>query len=170
VDALASVNLSDIEATPQVTVLDNQQAIIHVGELTPIRTIDAGATGGGAGFPTAQVEQQETGVILTATPHVTADGHILLEVEAERSAAELAPSDAGFIFRTQRVQTRVLLRDGETTVMGGLTQAEHTEARSGIPLLQDLPLIGRLFRVVREQEIQQDLIILVTPNIVRSSS
>ena len=170
IDALASVNLSDIEATPQVTVLDNQQAIIHVGELTPIRTIDAGATGGGAGFPTAQVEQQETGVILTATPHVTADGHILLEVEAERSAAELAPSDAGFIFRTQRVQTRVLLRDGETTVMGGLTQAERTEARSGIPLLQDLPLIGRLFRVVREQEIQQDLIILVTPNIVRSSN
>jgi general secretion pathway protein D len=170
VDALASVNMSDIEASPQVTVLDNQQAIIHVGELTPIRTIDAGATGGGAGFPTAQVSQQQTGVILTATPHVTAEGHILLEVEAERSAAELAPSDAGFIFRTQRVQTRVLLRDGETTVMGGLTQAERTEARSGIPLLQDLPLIGRLFRVVREQEIQQDLIILVTPNIVRSSN
>jgi type IV pilus assembly protein PilQ len=169
IDALASVNLSDIEATPQVTVLDNQQAVIHVGELTPIRTIDAGAGGGAGGqFPTAQVSTQETGVILTATPHVTADGHILLEVEAERSAAELAPSDAGFIFRTQRVQTRVLLRDGETTVMGGLTQSERTEARSGIPLLQDLPLIGRLFRVMREQEIQQDLIILVTPNIVRS--
>jgi type II secretory pathway component GspD/PulD (secretin) len=64
----------------------------------------------------------------------------------------------------------VLLRDGETTVMGGLTQAERTEARSGIPLLQDLPLIGRLFRVVREQEIQQDLIILVTPHIVRSAN
>jgi general secretion pathway protein D len=168
VDALASVNLSDVEATPQVTVLDNQQARIHVGELTPIRTIDAGAGGAGGGqFPTAQVSTQETGVILTVTPHVTADGHILLEVLAERSAAELAPSDAGFIFRTQNVETRVLLRDGETTVMGGLTQAERTEARSGIPLLQDLPLIGRLFRVVREQEIQQDLIILVTPHIVR---
>jgi type IV pilus assembly protein PilQ len=167
IDALASVNLSDIEATPQVTVLDNQQAVIHVGELTPIRIVDAGTTGGGAA-PTAQVSQQQTGVILTATPHVTADGHILLEVQAERSAAEVAPSDAGFIFRTQRVQTRVLLRDGETTSMGGLTQSERSEARSGIPLLQDLPLIGRLFRVVRQQEIQQDLIILVTPHIVRS--
>ncbi|MEQ1856327.1 MAG: AMIN domain-containing protein [Longimicrobiales bacterium] len=171
IDALTSVNLSDIEASPQVTVLDNQQAIIHVGELTPIRTIDAGAAGGGGGgaqFPTAQVSQQETGVILTATPHVTADGHILLELEAERSAAELAPSDAGFIFRTQRAQTRVLVRDGETVVIAGLTQSERTEARTGIPLLQELPLIGRLFRVVREQEIQQDLIILVTPNIIRS--
>jgi type IV pilus secretin PilQ/predicted competence protein len=171
IDALASVNLSDIEATPQITVLDNQQAVIHVGELTPIRTIDAGAGGtGGAAFPTAQVTQQETGVILTTTPHVTADGHILLELEAERSAAELAPSDAGFIFRTQRAQTRVLAQDGETVVIAGLTQSEVTEARSGIPLLQDLPLIGRLFRVVRQQQIQQDLIILVTPHIVRSAS
>ncbi len=173
IDALASVNLSDIEATPQVTVLDNQQARIHVGELTPIRTIDAGATGGGggggAGFPTAQVELQQTGVILTTTPHVTADGHILLELEAERSAAELAPSDAGFIFRTQNARTRVLVQDGETVVIAGLTQSERTGARSGIPLLQDLPLIGRLFRVVREQTIQQDLIILVTPHIVRSN-
>jgi type IV pilus assembly protein PilQ len=172
IDALASVNLSDIEATPQITVLDNQQARIHVGELTPIRTIDAGAGGGGAGggqFPTAQVTQQETGVILTATPHVTADGHILLELQAERSAAELAPSDAGFIFRTQTAQTRVLARDGETVVIAGLTQSEATESRSGIPVLQDLPLVGRLFRVVRRQQIQQDLIILVTPHIVRSS-
>jgi type II secretory pathway component GspD/PulD (secretin) len=101
---------------------------------------------------------------------VTADGHILLELEAERSAAELAPSDAGFIFRTQRAQTRVLAQDGETVVIAGLTQSEVTEARSGIPLLQDLPLIGRLFRVVRQQQIQQDLIILVTPHIVRSAS
>ena len=170
IDALASVNLSDVEATPQVTVLDNTPARIHVGELTPIRTIDAGATGGGAGFPTAQVATQETGVILTTTPHVTAEGHILLELQAERSAAELAPSDAGFIFRTQNAQTRVLVRDGETVVIAGLTQSERSEARSGIPLLQDLPLIGRLFRVVREQEIQQDLIILVTPNIVRSTN
>ena len=170
IDALSSVNLSDIEATPQVTVLDNQTAEIHVGELTPIRTIDAGGGAGGNQFPTAQVAQQETGVILTATPHVTADGHILLELEAERSAAELAPSDAGFIFRTQRANTRVLVQDGETVVIAGLTQSEQTETRSGIPLLQDLPVIGRLFRVERRQQIQQDLIILVTPHIVRSSS
>jgi type IV pilus assembly protein PilQ len=171
IDALQSVNLSDIEATPQVTVLDNQQAELVVGELTPIRTIDAGAGGGAGGaFPTAQVEQQQTGIILRATPHVTADGHILLEIYAERSAAELAPSDAGFIFRNQAVTTRVLMEDGATTVVSGLTQSERTEAISGIPLLSDLPLIGRLFRVRREQQIQQDLIILVTPNIVRSTN
>jgi len=177
IDALESVQLSDIEATPQLTVLDNQPADLLVGELTPIRVVDAGAAGAGGGggggggggqFPTAQVEQQETGIKLQATPHVTGD-KILLEVLAERSAAELADSDAGFIFRTQRAQTRVLVGDGETVVIGGLTQSERTEAVAGIPLLMDLPLIGGLFRVRRDQEIQRDLIILVTPTLVRSS-
>ncbi|MGB1779612.1 MAG: secretin N-terminal domain-containing protein, partial [Longimicrobiales bacterium] len=177
IDALESVQLSDIEATPQLTVLDNQPADLLVGELTPIRVVDAGAAGAGGGggggggggqFPTAQVEQQETGIKLQATPHVTGD-KILLEVLAERSAAELADSDAGFIFRTQRAQTRVLVGDGETVVIGGLTQSERIEAVAGIPLLMDLPLIGGLFRIRRDQEIQRDLIILVTPTLVRSS-
>lgn len=171
IDALQTVNLSDIEAEPQVTVLDNQPAELFVGELTPIRTIDAGAgaTAGGT-FPTAQVTQQETGIILRATPHVTAGGNILLELSVERSAAELAESDAGFIFRTQRGTTRVLVEDGETTSIAGLSQSEYSEARSGIPLLMDLPLIGRLFRTTREQELQRDLIILVTPHIVRGTN
>lgn len=169
IDALESVQLSDVEANPQVTVLDNQLADLLVGELTPIRTIDAGAGGGEGGqFPVAQVQQQETGIKLQATPHVTAEGHILLEVLAERSAAELADSDAGFIFRTQRATTRVLVQDGETVVIGGLTQTERTEAVAGIPVLMDLPLLGGLFKTTREQEIQRDLIILVTPTIVRA--
>ncbi len=169
IDALESVQLSDIEATPQLTVLDNQPADLLVGELTPIRVVDAGAGAAGGGtLPTAQVQQQETGIKLQATPHVTGD-KILLEVLAERSAAELADSDAGFIFRTQRAQTRVLVGDGETVVIGGLTQSERTEAVAGIPFLMELPLIGRLFRISRNQEIQRDLIILVTPTLVRSS-
>jgi type IV pilus assembly protein PilQ len=171
IDALQGVNLSDIEASPQVTVLDNVEAELSVGELTPIRTIDAGAGGTGAGaFPTAQVSQQETGIILRATPHVTASGQIRLDVYAERSAAELAESDAGFIFRQQVATTRVLVEDGETIVIAGLAQSERTEARQGIPVLMDLPVIGKLFRVTREQVLQRDLIILITPHIVRGSN
>ncbi len=171
IDALSSLNISDVHAEPQITTLDNQQAEIHVGELTPIRTIDAGGgSGAGGGFPVATVTQQETGIILRATPHVTDGNQILLELEAERSSAELAESDAGFIFRTQRAQTRVLVRDGETVVIGGLTQSERNEVRTGIPLLMDIPYIGALFRVRRLQEVQQDLIILVTPHIIRSDA
>lgn len=168
-DALQSVNLSDVRANPQVTVLDNQQARIKVGADIPVRTIDAGTAGGSGGtFPRAQVSTMETGIILTATPHVTDNGTILLELAAERSSAQLASSDVGFIKNTQDVTTRVLVQDGETVVMGGLTQTEKSESRSGIPLLMDLPVIGRLFRVTQNQTIQRDLIILVTPHILRN--
>jgi type II secretory pathway component GspD/PulD (secretin) len=171
-------------------VLDNQTARIQVGERTPLRVIDAsaggaagaGGAGGGAGaapgaggaggaggaiLPQATVDFEETGIILEATPHVTADNNILLELEAERSAPVVADSDVGLIFQTQEASSRVLVRDGETVVIGGLTVTETSEVRSGIPLLMDLPLIGGLFRTTREQQIQRDLIILVTPNIVR---
>ena len=65
------------------------------------------------------------------------------------------------------MDTRVLVRDGETVVMGGLTVTERIEVRSGIPLLMDLPLLGGLFRTTSESTTQRDLMILVTPNIVR---
>jgi len=170
IDALSSVNLSDIQAIPQVTTVDNQQARIKVGEDIPVRTIDLGGQGAANGtFPTAQVSTEETGIILEATPHVTANGNILLELRAERSNAQLAVSDVGFIKQTQEASTRVLVQDGETVVIAGLTQTEKTEVRTGIPLLMDLPVIGRLFRVNRESQIQKDLIILVTPHIVRSN-
>jgi len=175
-DALSSVNLSDVQATPQVTTLDNTEARIKVGTDVPVRVVDASSGGGAAGgqgqgvFPRAQVSTEETGIILTTTPHVTANGNILLELSAERSSAELAQSDVGFIKQTQEAHTRVLVEDGETVVIAGLTQSERTEVTSGIPLLMDLPVIGRLFRVDRHQEIQRDLIILVTPHIVRGSN
>jgi type IV pilus assembly protein PilQ len=167
IEALESMNLSDIQAHPSVTVMDNQEARILVGEETPIRVLDAQAGGGQGGIPTAQVEVRPTGIILEATPHVTASGKILLQLHAERSAAIPAESDAGFIFQTQEADSRVLVDDGETVVIAGLTVTETSEVRSGIPLLMDIPLIGRLFRVTRESMVQRDLMILVTPTIVR---
>ncbi len=168
VETLQSMNLSEIQASPTVTVMDNQQAKIAVGEETPVRVIEATSGAAGGVIPTAQVTTRETGIILEATPHVTASGKILLQLRAERSAAVPAESDAGFIFQQQYAESRVLVGDGETVVIGGLTVTETAEVRAGIPILMDLPLIGRLFRVTREQTVQRDLMILVTPTIVRA--
>ncbi len=167
VEALESMNLSEIQAEPYEQVLDNHTARIHVGEETPIRVIDAQAGATQGSIPTAQVETRETGIILEATPHVTDNGKILLQLMAERSAAIPAESDAGFIFQTQNAETRVLVDDGETVVIAGLTVTETSELRSGIPLLMHIPVIGRFFRVTRQSTIQRDLMILVTPTIVR---
>ncbi len=169
VEALESMNLSEIQAAPSVTVMANQQARILVGEETPIRVIEASSGAQGGVIPTAQVETRETGIILEATPYVTAGGKILLQLHAERSAAIPAESDAGFIFQTQEADSRVLVEDGETVVIAGLTVTETSEVRSGIPVLMDIPIIGRLFRVTREQTIQRDLMMLVTPTIVRGN-
>ncbi len=170
-EALETLNLSRMEAAPYISVLDNQTARILVGERTPIRVLDAGA--GNAGglqspvVPTAAVEIQETGIVFEVTPHVTEGGHVLLDLHAERSFAEFTPaaSDAGVIFHTQEASSRVLVRDGETVVIGGLTVTEEIESRSGIPLLMRIPVVGALFRVDRRQKIQRDLVILVTPYI-----
>ncbi|MFH1765872.1 MAG: AMIN domain-containing protein [Gemmatimonadota bacterium] len=169
IEALESMNLTRVEAVPSLTVMDNQTARMGVGEETPIRVIDAQAGATQGTIPTAQVTTRETGIILETTPHVTASGKILLQLRAERSAAILAESDAGYIFQQQYAESRVLVEDGETVVIAGLTVTETTEVRSGIPLLMDIPLIGRLFRVTRESKIQRDLMILVTPTLVRGN-
>lgn len=171
IDALESMNLSEIQATPSVQVLDNQEARILVGERTPLRVIDASAGGVPAGGQQARatVQIEETGISLTVTPHVTSGDLILLDLQAERSSPALGESDVGFIFRTQEARSRVLVRDGETVVIAGLTSTETSELRTGIPLLMDIPLVGALFRTTRRQQIQRDLMILVTPYIERDS-
>ncbi len=177
IDALESVQLTDVEAQPSVRVMNNRTARIVVGEETPVRVIDAGAQlqgGQGEGsrstLPIATVDYKETGVILEVTPRITDTDEVLLELSAERSSADLAPSDVGVIFRRQKAESSVLVRDGETVVIGGLTVTEKVEVRSGIPLLMHLPLIGRLFQTRRESSVQRDLLIMVTPTIVRAES
>jgi type IV pilus assembly protein PilQ len=173
IEALGSLSLTDIQAAPVVTTMDNRQARIQVGEETPIRVIDvAGGTGVGGGSdgggvaPRATVQMKQTGIILDVTPHITGD-QVLLELHAERSNVALAPGDIGVTFVTQKSNTHVLLRDGETAVIGGLTVVESSQLRTGIPILMDLPVIGFLFRKTSTRENKKDLLFMVTPHIVR---
>jgi type II secretory pathway component GspD/PulD (secretin) len=170
IDALQSVNLTDIQATPSITVMDHREARIQVGERTPVRTIDAGAAGGGDNAPRATVRTENTGIILRVTPHIVGNSQVMLELHAERSNIAAAPSDLGFTFQTQEAQTQVLVDNGETAVIGGLTIIDKTESRAGIPILMDLPVIGALFRQTLNRETKRDLLIMVTPHIVREGT
>ncbi len=89
-----------------------------------------------------------------------------MEVHAERSNVVPASVDIGFTFQTQQADNQVLVADGETAVIGGLTVTEVTESKTGIPLLVDLPFVGRLFSFTNQEEDRQDLLILITPHIV----
>jgi len=162
--ALERQDLSDIQAEPVITTLDNRKADILVGEETPVRVVDAGGAGATA---TATVQFKETGIRLTVTPHVTSNRQIAMELHTERSAIqEVTATDLGFVFQTQRADNQLLVNDGETAVIGGLTVTEVTNSRSGIPLLSGLPIIGKLFSFSKSEENRRDLIILVTPRII----
>jgi type IV pilus assembly protein PilQ len=170
-DALQEVRLADLQAEPSIVTLDNRQASIQVGQEIPIRVIDANTAnlqGGGVSVnqPRATVQMKSVGIILTVTPHITNNRQILLLLHAENSDAQLAASDVGFIFGKQSGDTQLLVGDGETAVIGGLTVTQTTQSKSGIPLLVDLPLIGRLFGETRTDDEKRDLLILVTPHII----
>ena len=167
--ALERVELADIQAEPVTTVLDNREASVLVGDRVPIRIIDVGSVGqqtGAAQAPRATVQFEETGIRLNVTPHITTNRQVLLEIHAERSSVRPAPVDIGFTFQTQEATTQVLVDDGETAVIGGLTVTEVNVTKSGIPLLVDLPIIGNLFGFSTQQELRRDLLILVTPHII----
>jgi type IV pilus assembly protein PilQ len=164
-DALQTVSLSDIQAKPNIRIADNRLGTIQVGEQTPIRTIDAGSAGGGQA-PVAVTTFKDTGIRLEVTPQVSGN-RIILNLFVDRSNVAASPVDGSVLFQTQNVRTVVTVDDGETVVIGGLTIIEKTKSRSGIPLLMDLPVIGKLFRVDQDREVKQDLLIMVKPTIVR---
>jgi len=164
--ALQRVELADVQAEPTITTLDNRPAEILVGDRVPIRVIDVSSAAGGNAVPRATVSFQQTGINLKVTPHVTANRQVLMEVHAERSSVKPASVDIGFTFQTQQADNQILVNDGETAVIGGLTVTEVTVTKSGIPFLVDLPIIGKLFGFSEKQENRRDLLILITPHII----
>ncbi len=166
--ALERIDLTDVQTEPVITTKDNKKASLLVGEEIPIRVVDASTLGGGAGqAPRATVQFKEVGIKLNVTPHVTNNRQIVLQIETERSAVKtLSAADLGFIIDKQNTKNEILVGDGETAVIGGLTVTTVTRSKTGIPLLSSLPLLGSLFSFTSNTENRKDLIILVTPRIV----
>jgi type IV pilus assembly protein PilQ len=167
ISALQSTTIADVQAMPQITMLDNTTSRIFVGE--EITFLTASATGGVGGAVTLQPVQVDAGIELEVTPHITSDGRVRLALRAENSNPRTTENNLLNVTR-QQAETEVLAQDGETVVIGGLTVTTVEETRSGIPFLMDLPLLGGLFRVSRREESKQDLLILVTPHIVRQQA
>lgn len=162
--ALQQQQLADIQAEPTISTLDNRKADILVGEETPV---PGAPPAQGSAVAVQQTQFKETGIRLTVTPHVTNSGQILMSLRTERSAVQNLPaSQFGFNFTKQTTENQLLVNDGETAVIGGLTITEINRTRSGIPLLSQLPLVGGLFSTTEHQERRRDLMILVTPRVV----
>lgn len=161
-DALQEVSLLDVQAEPSVTILNNRTAELISGSQVPFVP-----TAGGAGTlltgPIA-VERVQTGVTLRVTPSVTNNRQIMMRVETINSGATFGVN--GVLIDNNSSRSELLVPDGQTVVIGGLTQTTVQLTKQGIPLLVDLPLIGRLFGTTSRTETRRDLLILITPHII----
>jgi type IV pilus assembly protein PilQ len=168
-EALQQHGLTDVQAAPAIQVVDNHTARIQVGERTPIRILEPQAQLSQA---TVNVQFEDTGIILQVTPHITNNNQILVDLHAERSEVQDKSNigGLGYNFSEQTGDSRVLLNNGQTAVIGGLTESQVNESERGVPLLMDIPILGNLFKTQSHNEEKRDLIILVTPHIVGSSA
>jgi len=107
----------------------------------------------------------ETGTTLRVTPYALGEGLIRVQIELQRDGGQLAPDGQSITGGNQTAFTDVIVRDGSPIVMAGLTVNARSRARSGVPLLSDLPVLGGLFRMDEDAEHYQDLIIILTPRI-----
>ncbi len=156
---ILSDSRSEILASPQISTLDHTEANIFMGDQISIRVID------NSGQSSTQLV--ESGIKLTVTPHVAGDNRILLELHPENNSYSY--DDKGqVVISKQEAKTKVVVSDGETVVIGGLTKNDEIEAETGIPFLKDIPVLGYLFKHTRKEINKKDLVIFVTPRIMRN--
>ena len=109
----------------------------------------------------------QTGIKLTVTPHVSGDNRIMLDLHPQNDSYRYDEMGQVVISK-QEAETKVVVADGETVVIGGLTRNEHQETESGIPFLMDIPVLGNLFKYTKKTVTKNDLVIFVTPRIIHN--
>lgn len=152
-------NKGEIVAQPQITTIDNKEARIFMGQQVPVKYLDeAGNT---------VVKMINAGTALVVKPHVSGENRILMELSPKKESY-VRQADGTPIINEQSASTTVVVNNGETVVIAGLTSNEESSIESGIPILKDIPLIGSLFKKSEKNHEKKDLIIFVTPHIINS--
>ena len=162
-EALEAQGKSRTIATPRVTTLDNTEAKIQSGQRFPVQTSSANEG--------IKVEFVDANLELKVTPHITADENIYMKIEAKQNTADFSNTVLGIpTIITKEAFTEVLVYNGATTVLGGLYTKTMSENRTNVPFFADIPIIGYLFKNRAEQDDISELLIFVTPTIVRSET
>ena len=171
--ALEEQSNSNILSTPSILTLDNQEAYITVGQQVPFVTgsyTNTGAGGDGAQNPFQTIERENVGITLTVTPHINDGDSVVLDITQEVSSisgVSLIASD--LITNERKIQTKVLAQDNRVVVLGGLIKDDVQDATQKVPLLGDIPYLGRLFRIDGEKVTKTNLLIFIRPTIIRDN-
>ena len=157
--ALEVEGLAKIVSQPKIVTMNNREATIESGEEIRYKVIDNDDT---------NVESDDAKLSLKVTPQITPDNNILLKIEVEKSDFDFSKTVDGYPLKfTRKAETYVKLKDGETTVIGGLVQETQSKSVKAVPGLSRIPLLGWLFKSKSKTNDLNDLIIFITPRIVR---
>jgi len=168
-NALANETHVQVISAPKILVLNNQTATLQVGDQVPIETAQAVSTIDSTAPIVNSIEYEDTGVILKVTPRVNRGGVVMMDISQEVSGVDATASAGGIASPTiqqRKIDSSIAIQDGETVALGGLITDNKTLTKSGLPFLQDVPLIGNLFRTTTDNHDRTELIVLITPHVV----
>lgn len=172
VRALATSSEANLLSSPYIQTLDNQEAKIVVGNEVPFRTGSFTTTGDGSSNPFTTIQREDVGLQLTVTPHVHEGSSVRLEILLEITSVVDTPiGDDGFsdvVTSKRTIETTILAEDRQTIVLGGLIQDDITDTDKRVPLLGDIPLLGRLFRSTTKSHTKRNLLIFLRPTVIRT--
>ncbi|MEK6638399.1 MAG: type II secretion system secretin GspD [Pseudomonadota bacterium] len=162
----------NVVSAPKLLVLNNQTAVLQVGDQVPIATQNSTATTDPNAPTINSIEYRDTGVILKVTPRVNASGLVLLDVAQEVSDVNTTAARGTGInsptISTRRISTSVAVQDGEVLALGGLIRNTETKGRVGLPFLSQIPVIGGLFGRQATGGNKIELIVLLKPRVIRT--
>ncbi|MFC5695104.1 type II secretion system secretin GspD [Pseudomonas sp. GCM10022186] len=171
ITALSANSKSNLLSTPSLLTLDNQKAEILVGQNVPFQTGTFTTDASGANNPFTTIERQDIGVTLKVTPHINEGATLRLEIEQEISSiaptATLTAQAVDLITNKRSIKSTILAEDGQVIVLGGLIQDDITQTDSKVPLLGDIPILGRLFRSTKDTHVKRNLMVFLRPTVVR---
>lgn len=168
-DLLSSVTDVEVISAPQLMVLNNMQASLQVGDQVPVATEITQETTVTDAPLRSTVTLRDTGVILKVTPRVNESGLVIMEIEQEVSQVSEAAT-AGTITPTisrRIVNTTAAVHSGQTVALGGLIQDNKRNNKVGVPGLSAIPVLGALFRYTKDTITRSELLVLVTPRVIR---
>ena len=174
-NALAVINaldqITDLQLlqTPSVVVRNNAEATFNVGSRIPISSVTFNPNSGSNGNTFSQVQYLDTGVILKVRPRVTRDGMVFLDLVQEVSSPGSNPDPNGNVrINTRRLKTEAAIQSGETVMLAGLINDSVGRGSSGLPGLSRIPIIGGLFGTQTSRNERSEVIVLLTPTIIRN--
>jgi general secretion pathway protein D len=164
-DALAKNTKVNILSTPRIMTQNNQEAIINVGQEVPFQTSTQQTLTGGV---LTSFSSRDVGVILTVTPRINKSGTVSLDMNQQiNSLIEFTLFNAPVIAKRE-ASASVTVKDGQTMIIGGMIKDDKTETVHKIPILGDIPFLGKLFRRTEANSEKTELMVFITPHVVYS--